>query len=417
VFDYVLRGSMVKRSAAAALAVAATSLAAWTTLALGRGKFWEAKVDALRDALDIALPRDTFSGARIEAIVPARNEAETIGRAISSLISQTYSGPFTITLVDDQSDDDTANVARAAIATSPHAERLSIVRGRALEAGWTGKLSALNAGIAHVLATREKPDYWLFTDADIEHHATNVEELVAKAQGDDRDLVSLMVRLRCESGWERLLVPAFVYFFAKLYPFAWSNDRARKTAAAAGGCILLRASALDAIGGLDAISDRLIDDCALAGAVKAQGGSLWLEMSTRTQSIREYGTLESFWHMVKRSAFTQLDHSYLATAGATLGMALLYLAPPVLTIVGTVRRDAKLGIVAGSAWLVLCTLYRPTLRAYGRPSAEAIALPIAASLYMAMTIDSALAHARGRGGVWKGRPSPETTRVTSREPM
>jgi len=347
--------------------------------------------------------------AWIEAIVPARNEAQTIGRAIASLVAQTYAGPFSITLVDDQSDDGTADIARAATAGLPHADRLTIVRGRPLAAGWTGKLNALDAGIAHVLETRGKPDYWLFTDADIEHHATNLAELVAKAQRDDRDLVSLMVRLRCESGWERLLVPAFVYFFAKLYPFAWSNDRTRATAAAAGGCLLLRATALDSIGGLDAISDRLIDDCALAGAVKDRGGALWLEMTTRTESIREYGTLDSFWQMVRRSAFTQLDHSYAATALATLVMALLYVAPPALTVFGIARRDAKLAIVAGSAWLLLSALYRPTLRAYSRPTVEAIGLPVAASLYMAMTIDSAIAHARGRGGVWKGRSSPAST--------
>ncbi len=400
---------VVKRSEAVPLAIAAASLLAWVTLAVGRGKFWEAKVDTLSAASN--------DGARIEAIVPARNEEETIGRAIASLVSQTYTGPFAITLVDDQSDDDTASVAGAAVASLPHPERLTIVSGRALAAGWTGKLNALDAGIAHVLATRGKPDYWLFTDADIEHHATNLAELVAKAQSDDRDLVSLMVRLRCESGWERLLVPAFVYFFAKLYPFAWSNDRTRATAAAAGGCILLRASALDAIGGLEAIADRLIDDCALAGAVKSRGGALWLEMSTRTQSIRPYGTLDSFWQMVKRSAFTQLDRSYFATVGATLVMALLYLAPPALTVVGVVRRDAKLAIVAGSAWLLLAALYRPTLRAYARPSAEAIALPIAASLYMAMTIDSAIAHARGRGGVWKGRVSTTSTPTSATSPV
>jgi hopene-associated glycosyltransferase HpnB len=394
----------VKRFDALALSLAFASLAAWLTLAIGRGRFWQATVDELQDMVPHAETR-----VRVEAVVPARNEAETIARAISSLLAQEFSGPLTVTLVDDHSDDATAEIARAVAAASRIPHRLSIVRGRPLESGWTGKLNALATGVAHVRAARGAPDYWLFTDADIEHHATNVAELVAKARADDRDLVSLMVRLRCESAWERLLVPAFVYFFAKLYPFAWTNDRARSTAAAAGGCILLRASALDAIGGLDAIADRLIDDCSLAGAVKARGGALWLEMSTRTQSIREYGTLDSFWHMVKRSAFTQLDHSYLATVGATLGMALLYLVPPVLTIVGIGRRDTKLAIVAGSAWLLLSALYRPTLRAYGRPSAEALALPVAASLYMAMTIDSAIAHARGRGGVWKGRPSPAST--------
>ncbi len=393
------------------LAIAAASLAAWTTLALARGRFWEAKVDGLGATAPTA-----NVGVRVEAVVPARNEAETIGRAIASLLAQEFAGHFHVTLVDDQSDDKTAEIARIAAAASPHPERLTVVAGRPLQPGWTGKLNALDAGVARVRAERGEPDYWLFTDADIEHHLTNVAELVAKAQGDDRDLVSLMVRLRCESAWERLLVPAFVYFFAKLYPFAWSNDRARTTAAAAGGCILLRASALDAIGGLGAIADRLIDDCALAEAVKTTGGALWLELSTRTQSIREYGTLDSFWQMVKRSAFTQLDRSYFATLGATFGMALLYLAPPALTVVGIARRDTTLALVAGSAWLVLSALYRPTLRAYARPSAEALALPVAASLYMSMTIDSAIAHARGRGGVWKGRVSPASSPTTSRAP-
>jgi hopene-associated glycosyltransferase HpnB len=402
----------MKGGRAFALGIAAASLAGWLTLACGRGRYWEAKVDEIENELP-----NVGSRVRVEAIVPARNEADTIARAVSSLLAQTFAGELAVTLVDDHSDDATSQIARRAAVASPHPSRLTIVRGRPLEGAWTGKLNALASGIAHVLATRGTPDYWLFTDADIEHHASNLAELVAKAQRDDRDLVSLMVRLRCESAWERLLVPAFVYFFAKLYPFAWSNDRTRPTAAAAGGCILLRAAALDAIGGLDAISDRLIDDCALADAVKATGGALWLELSTRTQSIREYGTLDSFWQMVKRSAFTQLDHSYAATVGATLGMALLYLAPPALSILGVVQRDVELAIVAGSAWLVLSALYLPTLRAYARPAGEAIALPVAASLYMAMTIDSAIAHARGRGGAWKGRTSPRSSVPTSPVPV
>ena len=388
------------------LAIAGASLGAWVALAVARGRFWEAKVDEIGVGAV-----GSYADARIEAIVPARNEEETIARAISSLVSQTYAGAFAVTLVDDRSDDHTATVARDAVSDLRNGDRLTIVSGRELAPGWTGKLNALDAGVAYVRATRGEPDYWLFTDADIEHHATNLGELVAKARGDDRDLVSLMVRLRCESGWERLLVPAFVYFFAKLYPFAWSNDRTRSTAAAAGGCILISARALKDIGGLASIADRLIDDCALAAAVKRRGGTLWLGMSTQTRSIREYGTLDSFWSMVKRSAFTQLDRSYAATIGATLVMALFYLAPPSLSLYGIARRDAKLAMVASSAWLLMASLYRPTLRAYDRSSAEAIALPIAASLYMAMTIDSAIAHARGRGGVWKGRVSPTSSQA------
>jgi hopene-associated glycosyltransferase HpnB len=344
----------------------------------------------------------------VAAVVPARNEAETIGSALASLAAQRFAGSLSVTLVDDASDDGTATIARAAVATSPANDRLYIQSGRALEMPWTGKLNALDAGVASVRARLGEPTFWLFTDADIVHHPENVAELVGKARRDDLDLVSLMVRLRCESPWERLLVPAFIFFFAKLYPFAWSNDPARTTAAAAGGCVLLRASALERIGGLRAISDRLIDDCALAAAVKSTGGATWLGLTTRTASVREYGTLEPFWTMVKRTAFTQLGRSYPATIGAALAMSFLYIAPPALTITGALRRDAPLAGLAGAAWALMAALYAPTLRAYGRPLREALLLPIAAALYTAMTLDSARAHARGKGGAWKGRYAPGT---------
>jgi hopene-associated glycosyltransferase HpnB len=386
-----------------ALGVAAASLAAWTVLALGRGRFWQAQIDG---------QRGTASGAhapkRVEAIVPARNEASTIGPAVASLVAQRYDGPLAITLVDDDSTDDTEAIARRAIDASPQRARFAVARGRALQTPWTGKLNALEAGVAFVERERGRPDYWLFTDADIEHEPDNLAELVAKAEREDLDLVSSMVHLHCESAWERLLVPAFIFFFAKLYPFAWSNDPKRATAAAAGGCGLLRARALERIGGLETIADRLIDDCALAAAVKGSGGAIWLGLSSRAASIREYDTLEPFWTMVKRTAFTQLGRSYAATVGAALGMALLYLAPPVLTATGIACRDARLASIAAATWALMSALYVPTLRAYGRPTREAVALPLAATLYVAMTLDSALAHARGRGGRWKGRVQSAT---------
>jgi len=381
-----------------ALGVAAASLVAWTVLALGRGRFWQAKVDGQRGgAPGVHAPK------RVEVIVPARNEAATIGPAVASLVAQRYDGPLAITLVDDDSADDTVAVARGAIDASSQRARFAVASGRALRAPWTGKLNALDAGVAFVERERGRPDYWLFTDADIEHEADNLAELVAKAERDGLDLVSSMVRLHCESAWERLLVPAFVFFFAKLYPFAWSNDPRRATAAAAGGCVLLRASALERIGGLPAIADRLIDDCALAAEVKTTGGSIWLGLSSRAASIREYETLEPFWTMVKRTAFTQLGRSYAMTAFAALGMAVLYLAPPALTAAGVARRDGRLAGVAGGTWALMSALYLPTLRAYGRPARDAVTLPLAAAFYVAMTLDSALAHARGRGGRWKGR--------------
>jgi hopene-associated glycosyltransferase HpnB len=347
--------------------------------------------------------RSSDAVARVEAVVPARNEAPTIGRALASLAAQRYAGRFGITVVDDESSDGTAHAARAAIAENPGGAHLGIVPGRRLRKPWTGKLNALDAGVSFAGDSRGSPDYWFFTDADIEHHPDNLAELVAKAERDRLDLVSLMVRLRCESAWEKLLVPAFVFFFQKLYPFAWSNEPGRATAAAAGGCVLVRADALERIGGLPSIADRLIDDCALAAAIKASGGSTWIGLTARTSSIREYETLAPFWNMVKRTAFTQLGRSYAATVCAGFAMALLYAAPPLLVPVGLWRRDVRLACVAGAAWALMALLYGPTLRAYGRPRREAVFLPLAAALYAAMTLDSAAAHAFGRGGAWKGR--------------
>jgi hopene-associated glycosyltransferase HpnB len=340
---------------------------------------------------------------RVEVVVPARDEAETVGAAIASLVTQRYAGPLAITLVDDGSADGTVDVALGQTQALAERERLTIVPGRPLRAPWTGKLSALESGVAFARERRGEPAYWLFTDADIVHDPGNVAALVAKAQRDDLALVSLMVRLRCESGWERLLVPAFIFFFQKLYPFSWSNDPRRATAAAAGGCVLVRADALAAIGGLQSVADRLIDDCALAAAIKRSGGATWLGLTAKTISIRPYRDLGTFWHMVKRTAFTQLNRSYLLTAGSTLVMFLLYAAPVGCFVTGVVRRDAGTALVAAGAWGLMTALYVPTLRSQDRPLLDALGLPAAAALYALMTIDSALAHARGSGGAWKGR--------------
>ena len=380
------------------LLLSGLSLAAWVALALGRGRFWKAGRDEHHSGDPLPDP-----SARVEIVVPARNEARTIGSAVASLVAQRYHGLFAVTLVDDDSTDQTAAVACAAVAEMPERQHLTVVPGRSLRAPWTGKLNALDAGVAFVIDRRGAPDYWLFTDADIEHDPHNLANLVDKARRDSLALVSLMVRLRCESRWEKLLAPAFIFFFQKLYPFAWSNDPRRSTAAAAGGCILIRADALARIGGLQSISDRLIDDCALAAAVKKAGGATWLGLTSRTASIREYDGLSSFWSMVKRTAFTQLRHSYVLTASTIAGMLLLYLLPPSLCLVAMARRDARVACIAGGAWTLMALLYTPTLQAYRRPLYEAFALPLAALLYAAMTIDSALAQARGRGAAWKGR--------------
>jgi hopene-associated glycosyltransferase HpnB len=380
------------------LLLASASLAAWIWLAAGRGRFWRGDVDAHRNGA--RAPEQT---ARVEAIVPARNEARTVGSAVASLVRQRYDGPLRITLVDDDSTDETALIAHAAVAALPQRERFEAIRGRSVEPPWTGKLSALDTGVAFARAERGAPDFWLFTDADIEHAQSNVADLVAKASRDDLDLVSLMVRLRCESAWEKLLVPAFVFFFRKLYPFDWSNDPARTTAAAAGGCILVRAGALERSGGLRAIADRLIDDCALAAAIKGNGGSMWLGLSSETASIRAYEGLAPFWTMVKRTAFTQLRRSYALTGISTATMGLLYAVPPGLLVTAFLRRDVRLGCVAGAAWLLMASLYAPTLRAYERPLYEAFALPLAAARMGERGIERHRHVERGRGGAWKGR--------------
>ncbi len=386
-----------ERVAGPLLALAGLSLGAWIGLSLARGRFWSVEPPVRLTASDAgALPS-------VAAVVPARNEAETIGLAVRSLRQQNYAGPFSITVVDDASSDATAAVARVAAEGIGGASSLEVVACRPLTEPWTGKVNALDAGVHHVLSSRGRPDYWLFTDADIVHDPANLANLIDIARSGELDLASLMVLLHCESRWERLLMPAFVFFFRKLYPFAWSNDPTRRTAAAAGGCVLIRADALDRIGGLSAIAGEIIDDCALAGAVKSSGGSTWLGLTRSTRSIRRYTTLEPIWSMVKRTAFTQLQRSYAVTALAVAGMIVAYLLPPALTVAGVVRTDAKLLLVAGLAWAAMSLLYVPTLRLYDRPAHEALALPLAATLYVAMTVDSAIAGARGRGGAWKGR--------------
>ena len=380
------------------LAVSLASAAAWAVLLAARGNFWNAPVDAH------AGPTAPFRlrAPRVEAIVPARDEVETIGASIGSLVAQRYAN-LGVTLVDDGSTDGTGAVAQACAFGSTKRDRLTVVRARALEKPWTGKLSALETGVRHALATRGAPAYWLFTDADIEHDIDNVAALVAKAERDGLDLVSLMVRLRCESAWEALLVPAFVFFFQKLYPFAWSNDASRTTAAAAGGCILISHEALEGIGGLQRVAGRLIDDCSLAAEVKKRGGKTWLGLTDRTTSIRSYAGLPPLWAMVKRTAFTQLGYSYPLVAISVAALSFLYLVPPLATAVGIARGDDGLTFAGAAGYSAMAFAYLPTLRLYRRAPHESLALPAAAAIYMAMTVDSALAHARHRGGAWKGR--------------
>ncbi|HEV3088694.1 MAG TPA: glycosyltransferase [Candidatus Elarobacter sp.] len=381
-----------------ALKVAAwISAAAWVGLVVARGRFWDSRADGLRESA----PGDP--APEVHAVVPARNEADVVARTLSSLLAQRYPGRFAITLVDDRSDDGTGAVARATIAASAAPERASVVDGSPRPDGWTGKLWALASGVEAARASGARPVYWWFTDADVEHDPETLARLVATALAERRALVSQMVELHCASPWERLLIPAFVFFFRMLYPFAWVNDDRRTTAGAAGGCVLIADEALQRIGGLDRIKGELIDDCSLAAAVKSGGGGLWLSLTTRSRSIRPYTSLEQIWSMVARTAYTQLKHSLPLLAGTIAGMLLLYYVPVAATFAGARRRRFDLALPGTIAWSTMVLAYAPTLQRYRQPPLAALALPLAAGIYTAMTADSALRHARGAGGAWKGR--------------
>lgn len=375
--------------------LAGLSLAAWLYLLLLHGRFWRC---------DQRLPRQQAAPARwpsVVAVVPARNEADVIGQAIAGHVAQDYPGPFRVILVDDESTDGTAEAARTAAAGNP---RLTVLRAPPREPGWVGKLWALESGMR---AAGAPPDYWWLTDADIGHPPDTLRRLVAKAEGEQRALVSLMVKLWCRGGWEKLLIPAFVYFFQKLYPFPRANDDRSAMAAAAGGCVLLRADTIAAAGGLAAMKSAVIDDCTLAAlvkpAAKRQGMGIWLGLAETSRSLRPYAGLGEIWRMVARSAYTQLHHSPLLLLGTLVGMALLYLAPPLLALAWPWHGDALAGGLALTAWLLQAASQAPTLRLYGLSPLRGLLLPLAGLLYSAMTFDSARRHWLGRGATWKGR--------------
>jgi hopene-associated glycosyltransferase HpnB len=368
--------------------LAVLSFAIWLYLLLGRGGFWREGV--LPPAPEPARWPD------VVAVVPARNEAPYVGDALRSLLIQDYPGDFSVILVDDHSDDGTAEVARTAAAEAGAANRLTILRARELPLGWTGKLWALDQGLQQLARRDPPPELVLLTDADIVHDRTNLRELAARIE-TGVDLASLMVRLRTESLAERFLIPAFVFFFEMLYPFAWIRDVRRRTAGAAGGCVLLRREALLRIGGLAAIRGEIIDDCALGRAVK-QGGAIWLGLSARTRSLRPYPALGDIWNMVARTAYAQLGYSPIVLAGTVLGLAVTFLVPVMATVTGT--EAAPLGL---AAWACMACAYLPTLQLYGRSPAWAPLLPAIALVYIAATLDSAWRHRRGKGGEWKGR--------------
>ncbi|HEX5997814.1 MAG TPA: glycosyltransferase [Hyphomicrobiaceae bacterium] len=379
------------------LGLAAIALAIWITLLLGRGGFWLRREHESRHP-----PPRVGSGAggegwpSVVAVVPARDEADMLPRTLASLLAQGYQGSFSIVVVDDQSEDGTSDVARR-IAENGR-RKVTILRGRPLPEGWTGKVWAQEQGIAYAGGLPDPPRYLLLTDADIGYAPESLMHLVERARANGLVLTSLMARLNCESLAERALIPAFVFFFQMLYPFAWVNRRTTRVAAAAGGCMLVEREALERAGGISAIRGALIDDCALARVMKAQG-PIWLGLTDRVISLRSYPRMDDIRCMVARSAYAQLRYSPLLLAGTVMGMAVTYVAAPAIAIAGGFPAN----LIAGTGWALMATGFQPTLRQYRRSPLWGAALPVIAAAYVMFTVDSACQHWRGRGGLWKGR--------------
>lgn len=369
--------------------IAALSLVVWLYLLLFRGGYW---LSSVRD--------DTVSPApsakpRIVAVIPARNEADSIADSLSSLLAQDYAGRFSIILVDDNSDDATAAIAERLAQAAPKVP-LTVLRGAPLPDGWTGKLWAVKQGIAE--ASKDAPDFLLLTDADIVYEPHMVSWLASHAVSGRYVLTSLMAKLRCESFAERAFIPAFIYFFQMLYPFRWVNNPHKTLAAAAGGCMLVKADALARAGGIEAIRDALIDDCTLGKVMKEQG-PIWLGLTGRVHSIRPSVGIADIHAMVSRSAYAQLRYSPLLLALTIAGMALTYWVAPLAAIFG----DGNVRLLGLGTWVLMTVTFWPTLRFYGLSALWGLTLPAIATAYMAFTLSSALQHILGRGGHWKGR--------------
>lgn len=386
------------------VALGVVAIVAWSYLILLHGRFWRAgpRLGASGSASPGPSPAPGSSPA-VVAVIPARNEAGVIERAVESLLDQAYAGTLRVIVVDDHSDDSTSALVHALIRRHPRGDTLETVPAPPRPEGWVGKMWAVETGLRHLDADAHRaPEYILLTDADIVHPPDDVDRLVAKAKTGDHDLVSLMVLLEHEGAWARLLIPAFVYFFQQLYPFPSVNDRRKRIAAAAGGTMLVRAAALERVGGMAAIKDAVIDDCALARNIKAHG-SIWLGLTTRTRSIRPYRGLGAIWQMVARTAFTQLGHRWTLLIATVLGLGLVYLAPPALILGLPLHGEPVAAWLGAGAWGLMAWSFVPTLKLYGRSPWLGLALPIAGLLYLGMTVDSARRHSLGRGAEWRGR--------------
>lgn len=381
-------------------ALALLTVFAWLGLLIGRQGFWQA-VPRLPKTANVP-----HSLPPIAIIVPARNEAETIELAVRSLLSQDYTGFLHLIVVDDRSSDETAAIVRKLIPDAGPGRRLTCITNSERPAGWSGKLWAIKGGLDHLETGAKAPNFLLLTDADIAHDPANLSELFKKMVNEKLDLVSVMVKLRNQSFWERFLIPPFVFFFQMLYPFNAVNRSEKALAAAAGGCVLLRRDALNDAGGIEAIRGALIDDVALGRLIKSRPNGrrrIWLGHAERTVSLRAYESLWPIWSMVVRTADTQLNHSLLNLLGTVAGMVLIYLLPPLAALTWPLHQDSPAALLGLASWLLMAIAYLPTLRLYRSSILWAPTLPLAALFYTIMTLDSARRHRQGKGGVWKGR--------------
>ncbi len=376
----------------------------WVYLSLFRGGFW-------RTGVRLPAVPDAASWPSVAVVVPARNEALVLGASLPTLLDQDYPGPLRVVLVDDRSTDETADVARRLGARPGGRVVPVVVAGVEPPPGWSGKLWAVAQGVDAVSSAGSgvaapcappAPEFLLLTDADIAHPRSSVRQLVAWAEAARLDQVSLMARLRVQTGWERLLIPAFVYFFAELYPFGWVNRPGRKTAAAAGGCVLVRRQALERAGGISAIRGAVIDDVALAKALKGSGSAIWLGLADEVHSVRPYPGLADLWDMVARSAYTQLDFSPGLLLGTLAGLAITFLGPVAAVVGGLVATSPAVALVGAVSFLVMELTYLPTIGYHRLGWWRAAGLPVVACLYGAMTVTSAWRHYR-KGVAWKGR--------------
>ena len=365
-----------------AIIAGAVSVCIWVYLLVERGGFWRVSAPAA--------VRLQVREASIVAVVPARNEADVIARAVESLLRQEHVA-IRVIVVDDASTDGTAKVARAA------GDRVAVMEGRPLPEGWAGKLWAVQQGIE--AAAKYAPDYLLLTDADVEHEAGNVASLVAVAERDEVDLASYMVKLHCRTVAEKLLIPPFVFFFFKLYPPKWIANPRNKTAGAAGGCMLVRPAALERAGGIASIRGEIIDDCSLAARIKGSGGKVWLGATESARSVRPYESFGEIGRMISRTAFNQLRHSALLLALAVVGLMFTYVVP--IAVMFTASRAA---VICGAfAFALMMTAYAPMVRFYRLNPLWGVTLPLAAIFYTGATVHSALKYWSGAGGQWKGR--------------